>query len=406
MSISFFKIIPENLADRFERTGKVCYTDIENVRNLERDETMLDWIQEQEDVWQRLQRCEKPIVMYGMGDGAVKILQVMKRYGIKIEAMFASDEFVRGHQFMGYQVEKLSDLQKRYDDFLIVMAFAVRDQPTVDRITALSKQYELVAPDVPVAGVNLFTMDFVQEHEEQLRQVEQLLADEQSRRVLHSIVNFKLSGKLEYLTECTTDPEEAYRCILKPTAEESFADLGAYRGDTIAELLHYAGGCQRVFAFEPDERTYRKLCAAVEEMGLADRAVCVQMAAYSHRELLEFDSRAGRQSALREDSLVTGVESAAKSRIRQVQGESLDHIAGGEPVTFINMDVEGAERQALDGCREVIERDKPKLLIAAYHRSEDLFAIPLQIARMNPEYRFYLRHYRYIPAWDTNLYCV
>ena len=130
------------------------------------------------------------------------------------------------------------------------------------------------------------------------------------------------------------------------------------------------------------------------------------MAAYSHRELLEFDSRAGRQSALREDSLVTRVESAAKSRIRQVQGESLDHIAGGEPVTFINMDVEGAERQALDGCREVIERDKPKLLIAAYHRSEDLFAIPLQIARMNPEYRFYLRHYRYIPAWDTNLYCV
>ena len=204
---------------------------------------MLDWIQEQEDVWQRLQRCEKPIVMYGMGDGAVKILQVMKRYGIKIEAMFASDEFVRGHQFMGYQVEKLSDLQKRYDDFLIVMAFAVRDQPTVDRITELSKQYELVAPDVPVAGVNLFTMDFVQEHEEQLRQVEQLLADEQSRRVLHSIVNFKLSGKLEYLTECTTDPEEAYRCILKPTAEESFADLGAYRGDTIAELLHYARGC-------------------------------------------------------------------------------------------------------------------------------------------------------------------
>ena len=88
---------------------------------------------------------------------------------------------------------------------------------------------------------------------------------------------------------------------------------------------------------------------------------------------------------------MTGVESAAKSRIRQVQGESLDHIAGGEPVTFINMDVEGAERQALDGCREVIERDKPKLLIAAYHRSEDLFAIPLQIARMNPEYRFYLR---------------
>ena len=67
--------------------------------------------------------------------------------------------------------------------------------------------------------------------------------------------------------------------IILSTAQESFADLGAYRGDTIAELLHYAGGCSRVFAFEPDEKTHKKLCAAVEQMGLSDRATCVQMAA-------------------------------------------------------------------------------------------------------------------------------
>lgn len=45
-------------------------------------------------------------------------------------------------------------------------------------------------------------------------------------------------------------------------------------------------------------------------------------------------------------------------------------------------------------------------MIAAYHRSEDLFALPQQIAAIRPDYRFYLRHYRYIPAWDVNLYCV
>ena len=66
----------------------------------------------------------------------------------------------------------------------------------------------------------------------------------------------------------------------------------------------------------------------------------------------------------------------------------------------------GAERQALEGCAKIIARDRPKMLLAAYHRSEDLFAIPLQIAAMRPDYRFYLRHYPYIPAWDTNLYCV
>mgnify|MGYP002284949704 CR=1 FL=1 len=82
----------------------------------------------------------------------------------------------------------------------------------------------------------------------------------------------------------------------------------------------------------------------------------MQLAAYSHWEMLEFDSRAGRQSALREPSLVTGVQGAAKAKIRQVQGQALDELAGEHSVTLINMDVEGAERLALQGCRQVITR--------------------------------------------------
>ena len=229
---------------------------------------MLDWILEQQDVWQRLQSCRKPVVLYGMGDGAVKILRVMEQYGIRPAALFASDDFARGNLFMGYKVEKLRDIQARYDDFIIVMAFAVRDLPTVQRIRSLSQQIELVAPDVPVAGINLFTLDFVRQHEQEFARVESMLADEQSKKVLHNIVNFKLSGKLDYLFDCETPVEEAYQNILRPTDHEHFADLGAYRGDTIAELLHFAGGCERVFAFEPDEKTHKKLCLAVEQMAL------------------------------------------------------------------------------------------------------------------------------------------
>ena len=373
---------------------------------------MLDWILEQQDVWQRLQSCRKPVVLYGMGDGAVKILRVMEQYGIRPAALFASDDFARGNLFMGYRVEKLRDIQARYDDFIIVMAFAVRDLPTVQRIRSLSQQIELVAPDVPVAGINLFTLDFVRQYEQEFARVESMLADEQSKKVLHNIVNFKLSGKLDYLFDCETPVEEAYQNILRPTDHEHFADLGAYRGDTIAELLHFAGGCERVFAFEPDEKTHKKLCLAVEQMGLAGRATCVQMAAYSHQQTLEFDSRGGRQSALREESLVTGAAGAAKPKIKLVQGQSLDNVAGVDPNvslrTYAAQNGQLVEDVTLEGrsSAKIIARDRPRMLIAAYHRSEDLFAIPLQIAAMRPDYRFYLRHYPYIPAWDTNLYCV
>ena len=102
---------------------------------------MLEWIRETQDVWQRLQNTQKPIVMYGMGDGAVKILQVMKRYGVAPAAMFASDGFARGNLFMGYKMEKLADIQSRYDDFLIVVAFSVNDETTVNYHYELYKKY-------------------------------------------------------------------------------------------------------------------------------------------------------------------------------------------------------------------------------------------------------------------------
>ena len=122
---------------------------------------MLDWILEQQDVWQRLQSCRKPVVLYGMGDGAVKILRVMEQYGIRPAALFASDDFARGNLFMGYKVEKLRDIQARYDDFIIVMAFAVRDLPTVQRIRSLSQQIKLVSPDVPVAALKTYVMPLI-----------------------------------------------------------------------------------------------------------------------------------------------------------------------------------------------------------------------------------------------------
>ena len=81
-----------------------------------------------------------------------------------------------------------------------------------------------------------------------------------------------------------------------------------------------------------------------------------------------------------------------------------DSVLNGRPCTYLKMDVEGAEREAIAGARQTIERDRPKLNIAAYHRSEDFFELPLLIHSLCADYALYLRHHPYVPAWDTNLY--
>lgn len=76
------------------------------------------------------------------------------------------------------------------------------------------------------------------------------------------------------------------------------------------------------------------------------------------------------------------------------------------PCTYLKMDVEGAEREAIAGAEKTIRQYAPKLNIAAYHRSEDFFQLLLLIHALQPSYRLYLRHHPYVPAWDTNLYAI
>ena len=76
------------------------------------------------DVWDILAAESRPIVVYGMGNGAEKLIRRFDRYGIKISDFFASDGFVRGHSFAGFRVKSFSEIKETYSDFVIVLSFA------------------------------------------------------------------------------------------------------------------------------------------------------------------------------------------------------------------------------------------------------------------------------------------
>ena len=76
-----------------------------------------------EDCWERLESTEKPIYIYGMGNGSEKLLGLFKRMGISCKGIFASDDFVRGQSFCGYKVQKFSDVMQDPEDKLVVLGF-------------------------------------------------------------------------------------------------------------------------------------------------------------------------------------------------------------------------------------------------------------------------------------------
>ena len=80
---------------------------------------MIERIKE-ENVWDFLKKDGKPVMIYGMGNGAEKIISTLNTYQITVSEIFASDEFVRGHSFLGYKVLKYSEVCEKYDDFNVV----------------------------------------------------------------------------------------------------------------------------------------------------------------------------------------------------------------------------------------------------------------------------------------------
>ena len=74
--------------------------------------------------------------------------------------------------------------------------------------------------------------------------------------------------------------------------------------------------------------------------------------------------------------------------------------------TYIKIDAEGAELDILNGGKKIISEFKPKIKIATYHKNRDIFEIPILLNKLNENYKIYMCHHPYIPAWDTDFYCV
>lgn len=366
---------------------------MQNAFSLTGGMTVVEQIVEQEKtVWQKICQTDKPVLLYGMGDGAEKIVRVLDTLGKKIDGVFASDEYVRGHSFLGFPVLRYDEALRQFGDFMALVAFAVHDEPTMEKIYRMADEQELYLPDVPVIGGGLFDDTYAKIHAGELEKAYGLLADAQSWAVFENTLRFKLSGKAEYLREMTTPKEEAYRQVLAVRPGMRYLDLGAYDGDTLREFVCHAGMPVRAEAWEPDSKNYKKLARFT--LGADYPLTPRPLGSWSEPDTLRFCRKAGRNSALGEDGNV------------EIAVSSVDAVYPTEDFDLIKMDVEGAERRTLLGCRAMIARCHPSLIISCYHRSEDLFDLPLLVHRLYPGYRLYLRHHPYLPAWETNLYAV
>jgi FkbM family methyltransferase len=183
--------------------------------------------------------------------------------------------------------------------------------------------------------------------------------------------------------------------LIAPLKEEVFVDCGAFDGDSTQEFIkRRSGSFGQIIAIEPDPVNYRALEAQLSALPfeMVSRIQVVQSAVGSKREKVTFNATGTAASSIGEGSY-------------EVHCAPLDEILEDFKPTFIKMDIEGAEPDALLGARKVIERNKPVLAICTYHAQEHLWQIPLMIQSFCDDYQFLFRRYS-DECWELVCYAV
>ena len=346
------------------------------------------------DMWDELSRESRPIVVYGMGNGADKLFERFEKYSISVTDVFASDGFVRGHTYRGYRVKSFSEIKESYSDFVIVLSFASRREEVLGMLEDIDASYTMYVPDMPVAyALEYFDRDFYNTHYEEILKAYFALSDEDSRRCFASVIRFKLTGKMKYLTSEYSEKCELYELINRKKISLAI-DAGAYRGDTAEEMKAYIPSLKRIYAVEPDLRNFRKLKTYSEaESGV--EIIPINAAAWCEDSFGDFNSSGNRNSTI---SATASFEHKEES-VRLV---TLDSLSDAQ-IDYIKYDVEGAEYEALVGSRGIIREHSPALLVSLYHRSRDIFFLVNYLHESYPEYSLYLRRERCLPAWEIDL---
>lgn len=231
---------------------------------------------------------------------------------------------------------------------------------------------------------------------EQYRATYELLADEASKNVLMGLLMSRLTNDIRRLAVLKSkNPQYFDSDVIKSYANEVVADAGGYIGDTAQALLETPeakGKIKKIYLYEPDGKNMER---AKKNLSKFDVEVVFRRAGVSDK---------------RGSLFITGTAASARLTADIQEKDKVDVVVLDEDieekVTLIKMDIEGSEKAALRGCQRHILEDAPRLAICVYHKLDDVYWLPRYVKSLNPEYKFYLRHYDPYGIGETVMYCL
>ena len=355
---------------------------------------------------QLLSGCQNRVVLFGAGNLGGRVLQCLRGIGVEPLAFADNSESKWGSQVDGVPVLSPADAAARCGSsalFLVTIwslghfypeSRAMLQRLGCDRVTSTAslrwKFADQLLPD--------FCQDLphkLYEQEAEVRRAASIWADQSSLREYMNHLRWRALGDQDALEPPVSEESYFLDSLYRLNDREVFLDCGAYIGDTAEQVIRRDPNFAKIVAVEADPANFERLTRWVGtlEAQIASRIEALNIAVGARRCKLHFQASGDEGARLATNGNVV------------VECVPIDDLTREDKPTFIKMDIEGAELDALEGASRSIQAYRPILSICVYHKQNDLWRIPLFIRSLVDDYSLFLRAHD-VDGWQLVCYAV
>lgn len=326
------------------------------------------------------------IIIYGAGNRGGWLLRLLQKYSINVTALIDKRADIINN-IKGIPVYKPDDNpltnEEKEKVYILISTHYRFHQDIKEHLNELGYKNINTLQSLWYTGDNSFDTDIssITDRNDDFLRCAEIFEDVKSLEIYYDNLESYIKGRCIMTSAAEVNNQYFPTDITFNKGYSSFVDCGAYIGDTVEKLYAAKGKIDSLLIFEPDVQNYKAMVEMLTNSNgkFASNIFTYPCGVSSRIEQFKFVGEQGAGSWISEEGIYC------------IQCVSLDDVLINCKPTFIKMDIEGFEYEALIGSKRIIHEHKPDLSICVYHSIIDLCRIPLLIHSWNLGYRFYLR---------------
>jgi len=338
----------------------------------------------------------KRLIAYGAGESFHYLKEiVIRKYGY-VPVQILDRKFKKGDRYEGIPACSPEDYIPAEDDkknALVVVCLG-KQKYLEDVVRLLSRMgfrniikvmdiYEIHNPFNLPEELQAEGFSYYLRHKKQILGAMNLFEDDLSRYVFACCMRTHMTRKPVSIPSSPRNEQYTPKGLRLSKGHSRFIFCGVSAGE-MDRVMGDIGPVDELVCFEPDPNQFAVVAEYLSKNHhkAAKRVTAIPCAVYSHESVEAF--------TYSDTSFGSRISASGQHRVQCI---TIDHVLPGFHPTFISMDIEGAELDALKGAGNTIRESHPDLAICLYHSPSHLWEIPLFIQSLEPDYKFHLRNY-------------